>query len=325
MKAVILACFYCASSEVCFFNIFLVIFSLLTVCVNRILRRVIFRAVTFWISVLVLMKMIYQLKYLDQTHFNYKCKNNTVNFAEWMGLRKTGKIFGVHLRYISPNIVYMIVTSLLAVVKLRDHLIRYAMYKSKDSKVIFPKISRLDAERDFPGLLKYLLNYGYFKFGIEITLIGLVSTIAHRRDFLALTYVTWLILLLCLNRTQCARIWEVFQLYFVLSIFVQYIYLLNFPPNLCDASSKESSYKSIWSMLDDSKKYTYRSNLMLEYIILLLISRQQKSFRAELSHINDLSYRGGNNNYVVHNIAKLGHVFFENPTHDFCSYVRNYA
>ncbi|XP_037730492.1 piezo-type mechanosensitive ion channel component isoform X3 [Drosophila subpulchrella] len=320
IKAVILACFYCAISEVCFLNIFLVVLSLLSICVNRFVRRFIFRAVTFWISVLVLMKMIYQIKYLDQNNYNYKCKNITVNFAEWMGLRKTGKVFGIHLRYISPYIVYMIVTSLHAVVKLRDHLIRYSTYNQKDRNVLFPDITRQDAERDFPGLLKYVFNYGFFKFGLEITLIGLVSTIAHRRDILALTYLIWLILLLCLNRVQCARIWEIFQLYFVVSIFVQYMYLLNFPPNICDVSRKASS---LWIILGKNKNY--KSTLMLDYILLLLISRQRKSFRVEMRHIKDLSYRGGDNINVVNNIARLGHVFFENPTHDFCSYVRNYA
>lgn len=151
-----------------------------------------------------------------------------------MGLRKTGTVFGVHLRYISSYIIYMILTSLHAVVKLRDHLIRYSTHKQKDTKLLFPDITRQDAERDFPGLLKYVLNYGYFKFGFEITMIGLMSTIAHRRDLFALTYLIWLVLLLCLSRFRCARIWEMLQLYFVLSIFVQYVYLLNFPPNLCN-------------------------------------------------------------------------------------------
>ncbi|XP_039501032.1 piezo-type mechanosensitive ion channel component-like, partial [Drosophila santomea] len=237
-----------------------------------------------------------------------------------MGLRKTGTLFVVHLRYISPYIIYMILTSLHAVVKLRDHLIRYSMNEQKDRKLLFPDITRQDAERDFPGLLKYVLNYGYFKFGCEITLIGLVSTIAHRRDLLALTYLIWLVLLLSLSRFRCARIWEILQIYFVLSIFVQYVYLLTFTRNLC----KVYSYKSLWST-SDSKYYKNRSNIMFDYIVLLLISRQRKSFRVEMRHINDLSYQGGVNTNVVNNIAKLGHVYFENPTHDFCSYVRNYA
>ncbi|XP_043064485.1 piezo-type mechanosensitive ion channel component-like [Drosophila ficusphila] len=288
IKAVILACFCCAISEICLLNLFLVLFSLFSVSVNRFLRRVIFRA-----------------------------KNLTVNFAEWMGLRKTGKVFGVHLRYISPYIVYMIITSLHAVVKLRDHLIRYSMYEQKHRKVLFPNITRRDAERDFPGLFKYLINYGFFKFGFEITLIGLVSTIAHRRDLLALTYVIWLILLLFLSRVQCSQIWEIFQLYFVLSIFMQYLYLLNFPPNICDIS--------LWGATVDSNKHIFKTNVMIDFIILLLISRQRKSFKAEMRHIKDLSYPGGDNMNVVYNISKLGHAYFENPTHDFCSYVRNYA
>lgn len=73
------------------------------------------------------------------------------------------------------------------------------------------------------------------------------------------------------------------------------------------------------------KKYMYKSKLMLDFIILLLISRQRKSFKAEMWNIQDFSYPGGDNINVVYNIAKLGHVYFENPTHDFCSYVRNYA
>ncbi|KAH8294787.1 hypothetical protein KR018_002866 [Drosophila ironensis] len=300
IKAVILASFFCAISEVCFFNIFLVFLSLVSVCVNRFVRRIVFRT-----------------------------KNCTANFAEWMGLRKTKQNFRVHLRYISPYIIYMIITSLHAVVKLRNHLIRYSMDDERDRKVLFPYITRQDAEHDFPGLLKYILNYGFYKFGLEITLIGLVSTIVHRRDHLALTYVIWLIILLCLNRIQCARIWEIFQLYFVLSIFVQYLYILNFPPNVCVSPTNDLSYiygnKSNWLNFDDSMKFFYKSKLLVDFIILMFISRQRKSFKAEIRHITDLSYPGGDNINVVYNVAKLGHVYFENPTHDFCSYVRNYA
>lgn len=73
IKAVILTTFTCAISEVCCFNLFLVILSLMSVGINRFLRRVIFRIVTFWVSVLILMKMIYQIKYLDQTQYDYSC------------------------------------------------------------------------------------------------------------------------------------------------------------------------------------------------------------------------------------------------------------
>ncbi|KAH8312575.1 hypothetical protein KR044_011541, partial [Drosophila immigrans] len=284
IKAVILACFVCAIAEVCFFNLIFVILSLLSVCSNRIMRRVVFRI-----------------------------NNVTVNFAEWMGLRKTDHSWGSLLRYLAPYVVYMIVTTLYAVVKLRDHMLRISMGEVRNHVILFPQTSRQDAERNFSCLLKYLLNYGYFKFGLEITLIALVSSIAHRRDVLAVTYVIWLILLLCLKRTQCARIWYIFQLYFVLSIFIQYLYLINFPPNLCIGKPFEEIFQSV------------KSKLMLDFIVLLFISRQRKAFKAELQQMNNLVYPGGDNRNIVHNIAKLGHVYFRNPTHDFCSFVRNYS
>ncbi|XP_043071722.1 piezo-type mechanosensitive ion channel component [Drosophila grimshawi] len=325
IKAVILTTFTCAISEICCFNLLLLLSSLLSVCVNRLIRRVIFRIVTFWVSVLILMKMIYQIDYLDKTTYDYTCRNNTVNFADWMGLRKADQRFGALLRYIAPYLVYMIVSTLHAVVKLRDHLIRMPMGSRRNPNILFPHTNRQDAERNFPELLKYLFNYGFFKFGLEITLIALASTIVHRRDLLALTYLVWLILLLCLSRMQSARIWYIIQLYFVLSILVQYVYIIHFPPNLCRIiplrSHQIPENKAVEKLIGDSVK----SKLMLDFIVLLLISRQRSAFQADLSQTKNYTYPGGDNRNIVNNIAKLGLVYFKNPTHDFCSFVRNYS
>lgn len=74
-------------------------------------------------------------------------------------------------------------------------------------------------------------------------------------------------------------------------------------------------------LLDDPTK----SKLMIDFIVLLFISRQRKAFKAEVRQMNNLAYPGGDNRNIVHNIAKLGHFYFKNPTHDFCSFVRNYS
>ncbi|XP_030240836.1 piezo-type mechanosensitive ion channel component [Drosophila navojoa] len=326
IKAVILTTFTCAISEICCFNLFLVVLSLMSVGVSPFFRRAIFRIVTFWVSVLILMKMIYQIKYLNHSKYDYLCQNNTINFADWIGLRKTEQVWGSLLRYVAPYVVYMVVTTLHAVVKLRDHLLRLSMGVIVEHTVLFPGITRQDAENNFPGLIKYLCNYGYFKFGLEITLIALVSTIVHRCDLLAVTYILWLLILLCLTRLQCARIWYIFQLYFILSIFVQYLYLIHYPPNLCKdeavkvMNSKEWSNPNFDQLLDTPIK----SKLFLDFVVLMLISRQRKAFKMEIRQDN-ISYPGGDNKNIIHNIAKLGHVYFRNPTHDFCSFVRNYS
>lgn len=36
------------------------------------------------------------------------------------------------------------------------------------AKVIFPRITRHDADKDLTHMLKYLVNYLFYKFGIEV-------------------------------------------------------------------------------------------------------------------------------------------------------------
>lgn len=73
IKAVVFITFICAISEICCFNLVLVVLALMSVGVNSFFRRVIFRIVTFWISVLILIKMIYQIKYLNHKQYEYFC------------------------------------------------------------------------------------------------------------------------------------------------------------------------------------------------------------------------------------------------------------
>lgn len=218
----------------------------------------------------------------------------------------------------------MVITTLHSLVKLRDHLIRYSTGKKKDRSILFPEIGRNDAERDFAGLLKYLLNYGYFKFGLEISLIALVSTIVHRRDLLSITYICWLILILSLPRKHCARIWNIFQHYFVFSILTQYLYQIHSPPHLCLHRNKRMFIKSERSGTPAALDCV-KAKLILDFIVLILISRQRKAFNQEMNRVENIPYPAGDNLNIVHNIAKLGHVYFRNPTHDFCSFVRNYS
>lgn len=35
-------------------------------------------------------------------------------------------------------------------------------------KVLFPRTTRQDADKDLPAMLKYLANFVFFKFGIEV-------------------------------------------------------------------------------------------------------------------------------------------------------------
>lgn len=35
-------------------------------------------------------------------------------------------------------------------------------------KIIFPRVTRHEADKDLPHMIKYLFNFAFYKFGIEV-------------------------------------------------------------------------------------------------------------------------------------------------------------
>lgn len=82
-------------------------------------------------------------------------------------------------------------------------------------------------------MIKYLLNFGFYKFGVETTLVMIVVLISARLDIIAILYTGWLCLLFSVNRETKARIWPIFQWFIVVLILLQYVLVVNLPPFLC--------------------------------------------------------------------------------------------
>lgn len=129
----------------------------------------------------------------------------------------------------------MIVVTLHAVVSLRQFQMRALedTEEKVETKVLFPATDRAKAETNLKSMIQYLFNYGFYKFGQEISLIMLVTTIAYRQDIVAIFYVVWLAVLLMFSRARRSSVWGIFQVFIALSIFVQYLVLLGLPPSLC--------------------------------------------------------------------------------------------
>lgn len=100
-------------------------------------------------------------------------------------------------------------------------------------KVLFPKVTRADADKDLTYLIKYLFNFAFFKFGIEVTLVMLVVLIGTRMDVVALIYAAWLCILFASSRENKARLWPIFQWLIVALIILQYVVVVDLPPFFC--------------------------------------------------------------------------------------------
>lgn len=161
--------------------------------------------------------------------------NRTANNAEWVGLNKADNLEGGLMGLLRTYIIYMVIVTMHAVISLRQLQMRVKTGENVANlpKLLFQNITRADAEKDLVGLIKYLLNFGFYKFGIEISLIALVSTITYRQDIVAVVYAVWLVVLLLLKRSQCAKLWGIFQTFFAISILLQYIVLIGLPPSWC--------------------------------------------------------------------------------------------
>ncbi|XP_044316377.1 piezo-type mechanosensitive ion channel component isoform X2 [Drosophila rhopaloa] len=332
MKAVYIAAFVCSVSEVCVLHIVFVGFCVLGATSRKAVQVVISRLISFIVTIIVLSKMIYQIGYLSHSQYNVVCSDNqTANNAEWIGLTKADKVTGGLMSLLRTYIIYMVIVTLHAVITLRQLQMRVKIgaLNAPPTKLLFPQINRADAEKDLVGLVKYLLNFGFYKFGIEISLIALVSTITYRQDIVAVAYALWLVVLLLLRRSQCAKIWGVFQAFFAISILTQYIVLVGLPPSSCLVYPWDNSIfgEGIqrWTMLPGSLHFNHVPKLIFDFIVLIILNRQKSIFCIEQRYASNDDYPGGSNRSVIADIAQLGRVPFDNPTHDFCSYIRNYS
>lgn len=288
-------------------------------------------------SILLITTMMYQVDYIDQNKYESNCTNTSdptvevTNNAVWIGFKKASAEVKLS-DLIRPYLLYIVLVSAHSFIILWQTIKRIKKNRSpRTPTVVFRNIRRNDADRDIPHLIKYLVNYGFYKFGIEICLIGYVMVVGYRMDIVACCYAIWLFFLYNLQREQARKVWSYATCFIVASIPIQYISLIGLPPGLC----WEYPWNNV-KVLEDFNIFAFMPEntlvfkskvklLLLDFILLLLMCRQLIVFRIEARYENSVvSYPGGTNKSVLSDIDQLGTVPFNNPTHDFIDKIRNY-
>lgn len=288
-------------------------------------------------AILLITTMMYQVDYIDQNKYESNCTNTSdstvelTNNAVWIGFKKASAEIKL-ADLIRPYLSFIVLVSAHSFIILWQTIKRIKSNKiPRTPTVVFRNIRRSDADKDIPHLIKYLINYGFFKFGIEVCLICYVTTIGYRMDIIACAYAIWLFFLYNLQREQARKVWSYATCFIVASIPIQYISLIGLPPGLCwDYPWKDIKVLqdfSIFAFLPDNTiDFKAKSKLLLlDFVLLLLMCRQLIVFRIEARYENSVvSYPGGSNKSVLNDIDQLGTVPFKNPTHDFIDKIRNY-
>lgn len=151
------------------------------------------------------------------------------NTAQWIGLYRSTDDENL-VQFVGSYLIYLASATLFATVLYYQRRKRYLNGESPNRpSVLFANVTREDADKSVNLLIKYLFNYGFYKFGVEITLTTLVMLISFRKDIISIVYVIWLCVLIGARRRTKQFIWPIFQYFVTISIIAQYVIMLNLP------------------------------------------------------------------------------------------------
>ncbi|NXS92187.1 PIEZ1 protein, partial [Jacana jacana] len=261
---------------------------------------------TVWTCIIIICKMLYQLRMVDPNEYSSNCTqpqlNNTnlnleemgnstlyrgpVDPANWFGIRKGFP----SLSYIQNHLLVLLLLVLEAVVYRRQEYYRKQhQLVAPITETVFEDISREHLDRGIDSCAKYFLNYFYYKFGLEICFLMTVNVIGQRMNFMVILHGCWLVVILTRRRrVAIARLWPKYCLFLVIFFLYQYLLCVGMPPALClDYPWRWSRTLPInsalikWLYLPDFFIPPKSTNLINDFVLLLCVAQQWRVFEAE--------------------------------------------
>ncbi|XP_024227860.1 piezo-type mechanosensitive ion channel component isoform X9 [Bombus impatiens] len=322
-------------NDVCAINFVFVLILVIMINSRRNVQICTANTIAAIIAILMVVKMLYQIQYIDHNNWNINCtkfpsenqtqygSNNTMyNIAEWFGIKK-GKP-GHLAELLKGYIGILVVTTLRKIIRIRQCFYRKAHSEPLDTpQVMFPSITREDADKGVPQCLKFLFNYGFYKFGVEFCLIGIVALIGTRLDFYSVLYSIWLLLFFSLRRKAISRIWPFFKFFGIILLPIQYSFVVAPPSWFCIeypwSESKTLRGLQEWMYLPDPDFPPNARKLMCDFILLMMVVRQSLVFQIEeRSTATNREFPAGHNYSVYENMEKPN---FVNPVKDYVSHI----
>ncbi|EMP36264.1 Protein PIEZO1 [Chelonia mydas] len=261
---------------------------------------------TVWVCIIIVCKMLYQLKAVDPREYSSNCtepqlngtnllgaelKNSTlyrgpVDPANWFGIRKGFPNLG----YIQNHLLVLMLLVFEAIVYRRQEYYRKQYQLAPPAtQTLFEEASREHLDRGLISCAKYFINYFYYKFGLEICFLMTVTVIGQRMNFMVILHGGWLVVILTRRRrTAIARLWPKYCLFLALFLLYQYLLCVGIPPALCidypwrwSHSIPMNSALIKWMYLPDFYMAPNSTNLISDFLLLLCASQQWQVFAAE--------------------------------------------
>ncbi|KAM4833463.1 LOW QUALITY PROTEIN: piezo-type mechanosensitive ion channel component 1 [Thomomys bottae] len=261
---------------------------------------------TVWTCVIIVCKMLYQLKIVNPHEYSSNCTEpflNSTNLlatevrqsllyrgpvdpANWFGVRKGFPNLG----YIQNHLQILLLLVFEAMVYRRqEHYRRQHQQAPLPAQAVCADGSRQRLDQDLLSCLKYFVNFFFYKFGLEVCFLMAVNVIGQRMNFMVLLHGCWLVAILTRRRREAiACLWPNYCLFLTLFLLYQYLLCLGMPPALCidypwrwSQAIPVNSALIKWLYLPDFFRAPNSTNLISDFLLLLCAAQQWQVFSAE--------------------------------------------
>uniref|UniRef100_A0A8C2HIW5 Piezo-type mechanosensitive ion channel component n=1 Tax=Cyprinus carpio TaxID=7962 RepID=A0A8C2HIW5_CYPCA len=263
------------------------------------LRPLAFNVSSVWACVIVVCKMMYQLKIIKPSEYSSNCDNKAellrnsvlylapVDPAMWVGgLRKCEDC-------ILPCLWnHLLILGLLVFdVTVHRHQLHHRLQnglKATHSSTIFQGVTHQHLDHSIIASLKYFANYFFYKFGLEVCFVVAVNVIGQRMDVCALLHSFALMAVLAQRRRKAiGEVWLKYCCFIASFMVLQYLLCIGLPPALCIDYPWRKSFAALssnlikWLYLPDYAMSPNSSFILYDCLLLLVASLQWQVFEDE--------------------------------------------
>uniref|UniRef100_A0A673XM72 Piezo-type mechanosensitive ion channel component 2-like n=1 Tax=Salmo trutta TaxID=8032 RepID=A0A673XM72_SALTR len=254
-----------------------------------------------WACVMVVCKMLYQLKVIKPLEYSSNCTAvssltasmrsvlyvKPVDPAMWCGaLRKCED------RILPCLSNHLIVLGLLVFeVTVHRHQLYYRLHnnlKVPTFSIIFQGITRQHLDHGILPCIKYFINYFFYKFGLEVCFVVAVNVIGQRMDFYSLLHSCALMAVLSRRRRKAmGEVWPKYCCFTASLMVLQYLLCIGIPPALCVDYPWRTSSQALtsnlikWLYLPDFAMRPAPSFILYDHLLLLCSTLQWQVFEEE--------------------------------------------
>ncbi|CAF1232591.1 unnamed protein product, partial [Didymodactylos carnosus] len=196
----------------------------------------------------------------------------------------------------------------------------FCIKNTENSTYEYDIVNYKQADEGIVLFLQYLINFFFYRFGLEICYITTVIVIAVRLDVVAIFYAIWLGLFLMSRRRALVKIWPIYLLFLLIVFPAQYLFVVGAPPFLClrywwsHVSFNGWPELKRWLYLPDYEHPPSARLLIADFFQLFFACQQWRVFDYENNEKdNAIIDAGGSNSEIIYNKD----LYMNNPTWDY--------